>query len=152
MTVDSKEQSMNSALRIAFASTDRRSVNQHFGSAEAFVIYQVTKDQAHLIEVVQFDKYEQDGKEDKLAIKFTVLSDCAAVYCQAVGASAIRQLMAKGIQPIKVSEGSEISNLIADLQAELQNGTQAWLTRIQRRQSYQDHNRFEQMAAEGWHE
>ena len=37
--VGTKEKDMT--VKIAFASSDRRAVNQHFGAAEAFAIYEV---------------------------------------------------------------------------------------------------------------
>lgn len=147
------ESIMENSLRVAFASSDMKQVNQHFGSAQSFVIYQLDQKQVQLVEVAQFAQYEQDGNEDKLPAKFSVLDGCAAVYCQAIGASAMRQLLAKGIQPVKVSEGSEIEQIIADLQAELQTGAPRWLTQtIKRSPSHNDPNRFAQMEAEGWNE
>jgi len=142
---------MENTLRVAFASSDMKQVNQHFGSAESFVIYQLDQQQAQFVEVAQFAQHEQDGNEDKLLAKFSVLEGCAAVYCQAIGASAMRQLLAKGIQPVKVSEGSEIKQLIIDLQTELQTGAPRWLTQSLKRTT-NDPNRFAKMEAEGWSE
>ena len=91
---------METALKIAFATTDMETVNQHFGSAKSFAIYAVNMDDAQLLEAAQFGELSQDGNEDKLSVKLDLLSGCAAVYCQAVGGSAINQLIAKGIQPV----------------------------------------------------
>ena len=142
----------STAMKFAFASSNLKQVDQHFGSAQAFAIFAVDLEQADLVEVVEFTATARDGNENKLVDKFAALEDCAAVYCQAVGGSAIRQLLALGIQPVKVSAGADIQALIHDLQAELRAGPSAWLAQALRRQQPRDNARFDAMAAEGWEE
>lgn len=137
-------------LRVAFATTDRKTVNQHFGSARAFAIYGVNPQEDRLLTVTEFGELAQDGNEDKLAIKLDMLEGCIAVYCRACGASAVRQLLALGIQPVKVSEGAEISELITALQNELKEGPSNWLAKAIRRNRTDDVNRFDAMESEGW--
>ena len=117
------------AVKVAFASADRRRVDQHFGAAEAFAIYAVDRNGCKLLEVVQFGQLAMDGHEDKLAAKLDALQGCVAVYCQAVGASAVRQLRALGTQPLKVPAGSLVKTLLRELQRELADGPSAWLMR-----------------------
>jgi nitrogen fixation protein NifX len=143
---------ISTQLKFAFASSDLKQVDQHFGSARTFVIYAVDQDQAGLLEVAQFEEQAQDGNENKLIDKFAVLDGCAAVYCQAVGGSAIRQLNALGIQPVKVSAGAEIAELIRAIQDELRAGPGAWLAQAIRRRQPRDQQRFDAMEAEGWEE
>ena len=38
-------------VKIAFATSDRRAVNQHFGAAESFAVYEVGESEARLVEV-----------------------------------------------------------------------------------------------------
>ena len=97
-----EDAAVTSALKVAFATTDMKHVNQHFGSAQSFALYAVDLENANLLEVAQFGKLEQDGNEDKLVAKIDLLKGCAAVYCQAIGSSAVKQLMANGIQPNKI--------------------------------------------------
>lgn len=152
--VHSDEQNLflQTSLRIAFASSDMKHVNQHFGSAKSFAIYAVNPDQVQFIEAAQFGKLDQDGNEDKLVAKFELLQDCVAVYCQAAGASAIKQLVARGIQPVKVQEDSPIEKLLHDLQAELRTGPSNWLARAIKSQGNDDPNRLNDMADEDWQE
>jgi len=137
-------------LMVAFATRDRRHVNQHFGAAEAFATYAVGMGRSSLLEVVQFLEAPQDGNDGKLGAKIALLKSCVAVYCEAVGASAIRQLIACGIQPIKVDEGARIDDLIAQLQQEWRAGPAGWLAKAIRGRD--DESRFAAMAAEGWRE
>ena len=140
------------SVRVAFATGDLRQVDQHFGAAESFAIYAIDPEQATLVEVTQFGRLGMDGNEDKLAAKIAALDGCIAVYCQAVGASAVNQLRAKGVQPVKVDAGSPIADLIATLQEELRAGPSAWLARALEARQPRDAARFDAMAEEGWSE
>ena len=140
------------ALKVAFATTDMETVNQHFGSAKGFAIYAVDPERYSLMEAAEFGKLQQDGDEDKLAEKINMLDGCAAVFSQAIGASAIRQLVAKGVQPLKVSEGSVIKDLLMSLQDQMRQGPSAWLAKAIERQKVPDMGRFDEMEAEGWDE
>ncbi len=140
-------------LKIAFATSDRQGVDQHFGSARSLAIFGVSSEQQHLLSVVEFGDLHQDGHEDKLASKISVLQGCLAVYCRACGGSAVRQLLALGIQPIKVEEGASIVELISALQHELKEGPSGWLAKaIARQHEDEGVGRFDAMEAEGWQE
>ena len=143
---------IEAALKVAFASTDMKSVNQHFGSAESLVIYAVDMERTMLLEVFQFGELAQDGDEDKLASKIAAIDGCIAVYSQAVGASAVGQLKTKGIHPVKVSAGAEINELLESLQDELRMGPNAWLAMAIKSQTPVDPSRFDEMESEGWEE
>ena len=143
---------METAIKVAFATTDMVHVNQHFGSAKSFAVYAVNPEQAELMEAAQFGQLEQDGNEDKLSVKLQLLDGCSAVYCQAVGASAIKQIIAQGIQPIKVHEGSTIKDLLSDLQTEMKAGPSSWLAKAINQHKGPDMRRFDEMEDEGWQE
>lgn len=81
-----------------------------------------------------------------------MLDGCVAVYCRACGASAVRQLLAGNVQPVKVGEDATIVDLLAALQAELREGPSSWLAKAIERQRPTDANKFDAMAAEGWDE
>lgn len=143
---------MDTALKVAFATTDMETVNQHFGSAKSFAVYAVDREHSELLEVAQFGELSQDGNEDKLSVKIELLGGCAAVYCQAIGGSAINQLILKNIQPVKVHEGSKIQDLITDLQNEIKAGPSNWLAKAISQNKGSDPERFNRMEDEGWDE
>ena len=146
---------MTPTIKAAFATSDRHKVDQHFGAASGLLIYTVTPEQTTMVEFAQFGDLDRDGHEDKLAAKLALLQGCAVVYCQAVGGSAIQQLLAAGVQPMRVEAGTAISPLLFDLQAALR-GSQApaWLNRAiaRQRQAESTDARFAMMEAEGWRE
>ena len=92
-------------LCVAFATSDVANIDEHFGSATRFATYRVFVDHDELVNVTPFHQAEHDGNEGKLPAKIAALEGCAAVFCRAVGGSAVRQLLAQGIQPIKVEAG-----------------------------------------------
>lgn len=138
-------------LKVAFASTDRTRVNQHFGAAEGFVVYEVTPEKATLVGVAEFAEEAMDGNEDKLGAKVDFLEGCAAVYVMAIGASAIKKLMAKGIQPIRVDEVDVIDDLLFDISKAITEGGVAWVDRaIAAQIKAKSEDRFASMEEEGW--
>lgn len=147
-----EEHWMDRALKVAFATSDLKHVNQHFGSAETLVIYAVGPDQWHLVGVAQFGLQDQDGNESKLVAKIQALEGCAVLYCQAVGASAIQQLKARGVQPMKVPAGVPIPELLKTLRDDLREGPTPWLARILDGRAPKASGRFDLMEAEGWQE
>jgi nitrogen fixation protein NifX len=138
-------------IKVAFASTDRIRVNQHFGAAEAFAIYEVTPGNATLVGVAEFAEESMDGNEDKLTAKVDFLEGCAAVYVMAIGASAIKKLMAKGIQPIRINELDAVDQLLGEISKAMNEGGVAWIDRaIATQAKSKEDDRFATMEEEGW--
>lgn len=138
-------------IKIAFASSDRLRVDQHFGAAERFVIYEVTLDRANLAGVAEFAPEAMDGNENKLGAKVDFLAGCAAVYVMAIGASAIKQLLARGIQPIRVGEVDSVYELLVEVGKAIDEGGVAWVDRALAAQAKaRDGDRFADMEDEGW--
>ncbi len=152
------------ALKVAFATSDRMHVDQHFGAAQSIAIYALDPDRSCFLEAAEFGGpgaaphpggplADASGQyEDKLADKIAVLDGCIAVYSQAVGASAINQLKARGIQPMKVPPSTPISELLASLQQEMRQGPGSWLARAIKNAQHPDPSRFDRMEEEGWQE
>ena len=137
-------------LKVAFATSDRVSVNQHFGATVGFAIYAIDDERARLVQVAEFPAESMDGNENKLAEKIASLAGCAAVYCLAVGGSAVRQLLACGIQPVRMEDEVAIELLLIHLRNAIREGGISWIDRNIKRDD--DSRRFERMAQEGWQE
>ena len=138
-------------LKVAFASSDRMHVDQHFGSALALVVYGVNPEVSVLLDVCEFAETAMDSNGDKLALKLDSLTDCIAVYCRACGSSGVKQLINRGIRPVKVQEGAEIAELVSALQEELRDGPSSWLARAVA-QKGMGLSRFDSMDMESWDE
>ncbi len=139
-------------FKVAFASKGMSRVDEHFGTARSFVIFEVAEDgSARRLEVLQFASEEKDGNEDKLIQKLQLLEGCAAIYCLAVGPSAVRQLLARNVQPIRVDEEAEISRLLERLRDEVVAGKTPWINRYLKSRT-DAAARIEQLADEDWEE
>lgn len=138
------------ALKVAFASRDRSQVDQHFGAAEGFVLYAIDAERARLAGVLEFDAHAMDGNDNKLVDKISALSGCAAVYCLAVGGSAVRQLLAAGIVPLKLDAPEAIEPILHALSRGIREGGVPWIDKALR--SPADESRFARMEEEGWQE
>ncbi|MGB1092451.1 MAG: NifB/NifX family molybdenum-iron cluster-binding protein, partial [Oceanobacter sp.] len=91
--------------------------------------------------------------EDKLKPKLAWLQGADAVYCGSVGGSATRQLMALGVNPVKVSGGPDLEELIEDIQSQLNGEPEFWLARVLKdRQKNESGQRFDDFDDEGWAE
>jgi nitrogen fixation protein NifX len=137
-------------LKVAFATDDRVRVNQHFGASLGFAIYALDGERAKLVSVAEFAEESMDGNENKLPAKIAALSGCAAVYCLAVGGSAVRQLLAGGVQPIRLEEEISIERLLGELQRAVREGGVPWIDKVLAQNK--DAGRFDKMAEEGWQE
>lgn len=137
-------------LKVAFATNDRTRVNQHFGAALGFAIYALDGERAKLVSVAEFAEESMDGNENKLPAKIAALEGCAAVYCLAVGGSAVRQLMASGVQPIRLDHAENIETLLEQLCVAVKTGGVPWIDKALKRGA--DDGRFNRMAEEGWQE
>ena len=135
-------------LKVAFASDDRITVNQHFGAAQGFAIYALDGDRAQLVELAEFPAETMDGNENKLPAKIAALSGCAAVVCLAAGASAVRHLVAAGVQPIRLDDETAIDVLLREIGLAIRLGGTSWVDKALKKGT--DAARFERMAADGW--
>jgi nitrogen fixation protein NifX len=126
-------------LRIAFATSDRATVNLHFGGADSLLIYDVSPGEAELVGEAAFVKAEQVGEagragvtgtaSDKVIPKLDFVDGCAAVYAASIGASSVRRLMALGVQPIVVDNGHDILDLLNEVSLALAHGGLGWVER-----------------------
>ncbi len=121
-------------IKVAFASIGLKEVNQHFGLAKGFAIYSISADDFEVLEAAGFDSqktYEAGHSEDKLSDKIELIQDCVAVYSNAVGPRAVSRLLEKDIHPIKVDEGTPITDLVEELQKQLQSDElPGWMKRV----------------------
>ncbi|WP_158100628.1 NifB/NifX family molybdenum-iron cluster-binding protein [Neiella marina] len=133
------DSSQHFELFVAFATDDQEHINQHFGTCKALSIYGVDRHQASVAEVVQFSQLASGHDQGKLQARYDALHDCAAVYCNAIGPSAIAQLVSQGVQPLKVAAGHAIQQAITELQMQLTEEPKGWLGKALRRGTSQHH-------------
>lgn len=142
----------NAHLIVAFASLEGDMVDQHFGSAQGFYVFDVHPNSAKLITSRPFAREAKDGNEDKLKPKLKWLVGCDIVYCGSIGGSATKQLVSLGITPKKVTGGPDVDELIEDLQSQLNDEPEFWLANIlkQKHKASSGAARFAEAEEEDW--
>lgn len=97
--------SKSSIYKVAIASSDGESVNQHYGKAEKFYIYSIDDDvgydlaEERLVEPVCMDGAHEISKMEKSVLNFT---DCRYIVVSRLGAAASAALSAAGITAMEL--------------------------------------------------
>ncbi len=113
-------------MKVAFASTDKVHVDEHFGQAEEFYIWEIGPEVAEFTGVVQV-KAEDGDIDDKIEARTSALADCALVYVGQIGGPAAARLVAKKIHPLKSKEQEPIADVVAKLQEVMQGNPPPWM-------------------------
>ncbi len=115
-------------MKVAFASTDKVHVDEHFGQAEEFYIWEIGPE----------GRIQRRGSgpvrgrwpghsDDKIEARGAALADCALVYVGEIGGPAAARLVAKKIHPIKSKEREPITVVVEKLQQVLKGNPPPWL-------------------------
>jgi nitrogen fixation protein NifX len=115
-------------MKVAFASTDKIHIDEHFGQAEQFYVWDVGPEEAAFTGVVQVSAAMEAGhSDDKIEARAAALGDCALVYVAEIGGPAAARLVAKKIHTLKSKEREPIVAVIEKLQEVLANNPPPWL-------------------------
>jgi nitrogen fixation protein NifX len=113
-------------MKVAFASTDKIHIDEHFGRAEEFYIWEICSDSAEFSGILQVK--EEDGDEaDRIEARCSSLAECALVYVAEIGGPAAARLVAKKIHPLKSKDKAPIQDMVKQLQEVLQGTPPPWL-------------------------
>ncbi|MEC4676244.1 MAG: nitrogen fixation protein NifX, partial [Nitrospirota bacterium] len=117
--------------------TDDINVDEHFGRAGKFAIYELRKDGYQLIEIRKFAEgrdtaiEETKGKgqihDDRVRSKVERLEDCKIIYLTEIGGPSAARLARKGIMPVKVKEVVAIEEALNKLLETVKTSPPPWL-------------------------
>lgn len=113
-------------MKIAFSSTEGTVVDQHFGSAECFYLWDVGPEQAECLGSVAAGATGED-QEDRIVARANALRGCAVVFTAQIGGPAAAKLVARRIHPVKAPVETPIVSLIENLQRVLRGRPPPWL-------------------------
>lgn len=101
-------------MKVAFATTDGINVDEHFGRAGIFAVYELTPEDYQFVELRKFaDGLDSaivetrgmgDLHDDRVQSKVEKLADCKIIYLTEIGGPSAARLVKKGIMPVKVKE------------------------------------------------
>jgi nitrogen fixation protein NifB len=92
----------NISVLIAVASTGGGRINQHFGHAKEFQVYEVSTTGVKFVGHRRVDHYCQGGfgEEEGLETVVRAITDCAAVFISRIGNCPREGLLKAGIEPV----------------------------------------------------
>jgi len=115
-------------MKIAFASSDGSAVDRHFGSSEAFYLWEIEPQEAACVGRVE-STVNDDDQEDKINSRVKSLEGCTLVYSMQIGGPAAAKLVARHIHPLKTASEVPIAELVTKLQQILQGRPPPWLSK-----------------------
>lgn len=91
------------SYKIAFASSDGKVVNQHFGRTRQFLIVEIDGKDHKYVETRINEPSCQDFQHTENAINRSIelIADCKAVFVARIGQGALAQVEARGIKGIE---------------------------------------------------
>jgi predicted Fe-Mo cluster-binding NifX family protein len=104
------------AYKVAVASTDGKFVNEHFGRATQFLIFEIDQGKYRFIELLKTRPYCNQGEHDDQQLRTAIesLQGCRAVVVSQIGNGAAEVLKRQEIVPFEIRDFIEdaLSKLI----------------------------------------
>ena len=124
-------------MKVAFATTDGNNVDEHFGRAGMFAVYEFMESGFRFVELRKFadgmDKSVVDTRDmgplhdDAVRGKIDRLADCKLIYLTEIGGPSAARLVKKGIMPMKVKEPVPIETALNQLGETIRKSPPPWL-------------------------
>jgi nitrogen fixation protein NifX len=131
-------------MKVAFATSNGQQVDEHFGRAGMFAIYEFTDREFHFVEMRQFangmgmavvDTKDMGAlHDDAIQNKVDRLSDCKLIYLTEIGGPSAARLVKKGIMPMKVKEIVFIESALNQLMGTIKKSPPPWLRKAMNKQ------------------
>lgn len=133
-------------MKVAFSSTEGVTVDQHFGSAPRFYVWDVGPEGAEYLGTIEVQRAELEStdvqstdvqgrlrgtedQEDRITARASALQGCAVVFTAEIGGPAAAKLVARRIHPVKAPQRPVIE-LVERFQRMLREHPPPWLRRI----------------------
>ncbi len=113
-------------MRIAFTSSDGRTIDRHFGQVSDFDVWEVGPAAAGFVGRVSAVTTGLD-EEDRTSARASAVAGCAIVYTVQIGGPAAAKLVARRIHPMKTGVEVPIADVVAKLQEVLRGSPPPWL-------------------------
>jgi nitrogen fixation protein NifX len=124
-------------MKVAFATTDGVQVDEHFGRAGMFAVYEMNDKGYRFVEMRKFadgrDTAVEETKgikglhDDLVQKKVDSLADCRIIYLTEIGGPSAARLVKKGMMPVKVKEKVTIEESLARLGETIKKTPPPWL-------------------------
>ena len=116
-------------MKIAFVTSDLAHINESFGNANQFAIFDVEEEGFSLAKVVEIDG-GNTAKAERLQAKIEAVQGCAMLFCHSIGAEAAAAMVKHRIHPVKLGKNVELQNLLSTIQKALGHNPPPWIRKI----------------------
>lgn len=122
-------------MKIAFATKDGITVNDHFGWCRSFAVYDVTPAGFRFIEMREhgIDSSSEGNESDKIEKRINSIKDCTILYCEDIGPMAAARVVRSRIHPIRSSVPELIDEILKRLVETLKRPP-LWLKKVLERE------------------
>ncbi|MHB1697659.1 MAG: nitrogen fixation protein NifX [bacterium] len=115
-------------MKVGFATTDNILINDHFGWAKNFAVYEINEEGFRFLENRHF---EEDIEElEKIDKKIEGLKDIKIIFVESIGGTAAARVVKSGIHPVKSKPNDRIEDVMDGLKAVLSKNPPPWLKKI----------------------
>lgn len=124
-------------MKVAFATTDGENIDEHFGRAGMFAIYEISEGGYTFVAKRKFaegmDKAVMDTRDmgplhdSAVQDKVDKLADCKLIYLTEIGGPSAARLVKKGIMPMKMKEIVSIESALGQLLETIKKSPPPWL-------------------------
>jgi len=125
-------------MKVAFASTRGTTVDEHFGRAGAFAIYEITPEGAEFVELRRVAEGDLDTDvvvtrgmgelhDAAVASKIDKLADAKIVYFTEIGGPSAAKLVRRGVMPLKTDPSTSIDSLATQLVETMRTNPAPWM-------------------------
>jgi len=115
-------------MKVGFATNDNILINEHFGWAKNFAIYEINRDGFKFLENRYFE--EEAEELNKIDKKIEGLRDLKIIFIESIGGTAAARVVKSGIHPVKSKPGEKIENVMRNLKAVITKNPPPWLKKI----------------------
>ncbi len=115
-------------MKVAFTSSDGKSIDQHFGRTQDYYVWDVGAERADFLGRVS--ALASGDEEDRTAARANAIAGCAIVYTAQIGGPAAAKLIARRIHPLKAPQGTPVVEAVSRLQEVLRGSPPPWLRKI----------------------
>lgn len=127
-------------MKVAFATTAGTTIDEHFGRAGTFAIYDITPESTEFVELRKVAEGDLDTDvvstrgmgslhDDAVATKITKLDDVKIVYFTEIGGPSAAKLVRRGIMPLKAEPCTNIREIAEKLAEQMRTKPAPWMRR-----------------------
>ncbi|MHB8232418.1 MAG: nitrogen fixation protein NifX [bacterium] len=115
-------------MKVGFATTDNILINDHFGWAKNFAVYEINREGFRFLENRRFE--EEIEESEKIDRKIDGLKDIKIIFVESIGGTAAARVVKSGIHPVKSKPDDKIEDVMRNLKGVLTKNPPPWLKKI----------------------